>query len=67
MAFSGISVLRAPDAQDRPCVAVIISREFEMTTAEGDRYPGVALDPKRAKLLAYRMLAIAAEIEAEGG
>lgn len=67
MKFSGISVLKAPNDQGRPSVAVILSSDMKMTTAEGDTYPGAALQPKQARLLAYRILAIAAEIEAEIG
>ena len=65
MTFSGISVLKAPDTQGRPSIAVILSNDMRMTTAEGETYPGAALQPKQAKLIAYRILAIAAEIEAE--
>jgi hypothetical protein len=65
MAFTGISAVKAPDAQGRQSVAVILSADLKVTTAEGDSYPGAALQPKQAKLLAYRILAIAAEIEAE--
>jgi hypothetical protein len=65
MKFSGISVVKAPDNEGRSSVAVILSSELTMKTAEGETYPGAALQPKQAKLLAYRMLAIAAEIEAE--
>jgi hypothetical protein len=65
MKFSGISVLKAPDTAGRSSVAVILSNEMKMTTAEGETYPGAALQPKQAKLMAYRILAIAAEIEAE--
>jgi hypothetical protein len=67
MKFTGISVVKAPDAQGRPSIAIVISNELKTTTAEGDTYPGAALQPKQAKLLAYRILSIAAEIEAEGG
>lgn len=65
MQFSGISVLKAPDVLGRPAVAVILSSDMKFTTAEGDSLPGAALQPKQAKLLAYRILAVAAEIEAE--
>ena len=65
MKFSGLSVLKAPDTEGRPSVAVILSSDMKMTTAEGETYPGAALQPKQAKLVAYRILAIAAEIEAE--
>jgi hypothetical protein len=65
MKFIGISALKAPDAEGRPSVAIILSNDMKMTTAEGDTYPGAALQPKQAKLLAYRILALAAEIEAE--
>jgi hypothetical protein len=65
MNFSGISVLRAPDTEGRPAVAVILSNDMKMTSTEGETYPGAALQPKQARLVAYRMLAIAAEIEAE--
>jgi hypothetical protein len=65
MKFTGISVLKAPDTEGRPSIAVILSNDMRMTTTEGDTYPGAALQPKQAKLLAYRILAIAAEIEAE--
>jgi hypothetical protein len=65
MKFTGISVIKAPDAEQRSSVALIISNELTMTTAEGDTYPGAALQPKQARVLAYRILAIAAEIEAE--
>ncbi len=65
MKFTGISVLKAPDSDGRPSIAVILSNDMKMTTAEGDTYPGAALQPKQARLLAYRILAIAAEIDAE--
>ncbi|MDQ2948857.1 MAG: hypothetical protein M3Y27_23425 [Acidobacteriota bacterium] len=58
-------VLKAPDTAGRSSVAVILSSDMKMTTTEGEIYPGAALQPKQAKLLAYRILAIAAEIEAE--
>lgn len=65
MNFSGVSVLKAPDSEGKPSVAIILSNDMSMTTVEGETYPGAALQPKQARLLAYRMLAIAAEIEAE--
>ncbi len=65
MKFGGLSVLKAPDTAGRSSVAVILSSDMKMTTTEGEIYPGAALQPKQAKLLAYRILAIAAEIEAE--
>lgn len=65
MNFSGISVLKAMDTEGRPSVAVILSNEMKFPTAEGETYPGAALQPKQARLMAYRILAIAAEIEAE--
>jgi hypothetical protein len=65
MKFTGISAVKAPDSEGRPSIAVVLSNDMKMTTAEGDTYPGAALQPKAAKLLAYRILAIAAEIEAE--
>jgi hypothetical protein len=65
MKFSGISVLKAPDTEGRLSVAIVLSDEMKMTTTEGETYPGAALQPKQAKLLAYRILAIAAEIDAE--
>jgi hypothetical protein len=66
MKFSGISVVKAPDTEGRLSVAVILSSEMTMKTKEGDTLPGAALQPKQARLLAYRILAIAAEIDAEG-
>jgi hypothetical protein len=65
MNFSGISVLKATDTAGRPSVAVVLSNDMKFTTSEGEVYPGAALQPKQAELMAYRILAIAAEIEAE--
>ena len=65
MNFSGISVLKATDTSGKPSVAVVLSNEMRFSTSEGEVYPGAALLPKQAKLMAYRILAIAAEIEAE--
>lgn len=67
MTFKGVSTLKATDDQGRPSVALILAEDLKVTTPEGDTYPGASLQPRQAKLLAYRILAIAAEIEAEAG
>jgi hypothetical protein len=66
MSFSGISVIKAPDQQGRSSVAVILSNDLKFATSEGETYAGAALQPSQAKLLAYRILALVSEIEAEG-
>jgi len=58
-----INVCRAPDREGRHAIAVILSQNALFATAEGDPYPGVALTVPQARVVAYRLLLFAQEIE----
>ena len=58
-----INVFRAPDKNGRDSIAVVLSPDAMVVTAEGDPYPGVALYVPQAREIAHRLLLFAQEIE----
>lgn len=58
-----ISVFRAPDAQGRDAIAVVLSQDAMVLNVDGEPFPGVAVHPAQARELAYRLLLFAQEIE----
>jgi hypothetical protein len=58
-----INVFRAPDKHGRDAIAVVLSPDAMLVTAEGDPYPGVALYVPQAREVAHRLLLFAQEIE----
>jgi hypothetical protein len=58
-----INVFRAPDKNGRDAIAVVLSQDAMLVTAEGDPFPGVALYVPQAREVAYRLLLFAQEIE----
>jgi hypothetical protein len=58
-----INVFRAPDKFGRDAIALVLSQDAMLVTAEGDPFPGVALYAAQAREIAYRLLLFAQEIE----
>ncbi len=58
-----INVFRAPDANGRDAIALVLSQDAMFVTKEGDPFPGVALYAAQAREIAYRLLLFAQEIE----
>jgi hypothetical protein len=58
-----INVFRTPDKDGHESIAVVLSQDAMIVTAEGDPFPGVALYVPQAREIAYRLLLFAQEIE----
>jgi hypothetical protein len=62
-AMTKTNVFRAPDRAGNDSIALVLSQNAFFVTAEGDPYPGVALNVAQAREVAFRLLLFAQEIE----
>jgi hypothetical protein len=62
--FGTINVGHGKTGEGDPCVVILLSADAIATGPDGEPCPGISLQPWRARMLAYKILECAEEMDA---